>query len=88
LEEIEALLSAHVQFLDEQYEQKKFIFSGRRNPRIGGVICADVRTEDELNTILKKDPFYQQKVADYEIIEFTPTKYDPRFSVFLTDTHQ
>ncbi|QYR19508.1 YciI family protein [Paenibacillus sp. sptzw28] len=87
LEEIEALLSVHVQFLDEQYKQKKFIFSGPRNPRIGGVIVANIQSKDELNAILQKDPFHMQKAADYEIIEFTPTKYDPRLSVIMTETH-
>ncbi|WP_346354745.1 YciI family protein [Azotosporobacter soli] len=83
LEEVDALLPAHVKFLDEQYAQRKFICSGRRNPRIGGVIIANVNSQAELQKILEQDPFYKQQAAEYETIEFTPTKMDERFSCFM-----
>lgn len=85
LEEVDAFLAAHVRFLDDQYEQGKFIFSGRRNPRIGGVILVNVNSEKELEDIVGKDPFYINKVAEYEIIEFTPTKFDPKFNIFINN---
>jgi len=85
LEEIEALLLDHINFLDVQYAQAKFIFSGRRNPRIGGVILINVDSELEVWDIVKTDPFYINDVAEYDIIEFTPTKYDSRFKCFVTD---
>ncbi|VBB07894.1 dimeric alpha-beta barrel [Lucifera butyrica] len=86
LEEIDALLPGHIKFLEHQYKKSKFIFSGRRNPRIGGVILVNVDSERELHSILKEDPFYIHKVAEYETIEFIPTKYDPNFKCFI-DKH-
>ena len=83
LEEVEKYLDEHVQFLDKYYSQEKFIFSGRRNPRTGGVILVKVDSEAEARQIINEDPFHQNNIAEYEVIEFFPTKYDPRFSCFV-----
>ena len=83
LEEVEKLLDEHVQFLDKYYSQEKFIFSGRRNPRTGGVILMKVDSEAEARQIINEDPFHQHKIAEYDVIEFMATKYDPRFSCFM-----
>jgi uncharacterized protein YciI len=83
LEEVELFLDEHIKFLDKYYSQKKFIFSGRRNPRTGGVILMNLRTEAEVKQIISEDPFYRHNIAEYEVIEFFPTKYDPRFSCFV-----
>jgi len=83
LEEIDQHLAAHREFLDANFNQKKFICSGRQNPRVGGVIIANVDGIDEAKTIAQKDPFSINKVAEYEFIEFVPGKYDERFACFL-----
>jgi uncharacterized protein YciI len=82
LEVIDALLADHRKFLDEQYRQSKFICSGPQNPRVGGVIIARVGI-DEAKEIMKKDPFTIHGASEYSFIEFTPGKYDERFSCFL-----
>ncbi len=38
LTEVDAVLKEHIAFLDHYYEQKKFLASGRRENRVGGVI--------------------------------------------------
>jgi uncharacterized protein YciI len=83
LEEVERHLDEHVQFLNKYYNQNKFIFSGRRNPRTGGVILINSSTEAEVKQIINEDPFYMHNIAQYEAIEFVPSKYDPRFSCFV-----
>lgn len=40
LEDVDAVLEAHVAWLDEQYEKGLFLASGRKNSRDGGVIIA------------------------------------------------
>lgn len=85
IEEIERVLPEHVKFLDKYYENKKFIFSGRRKPRVGGIIMINTESAEEALSIIREDPFYQFELADYETIEFNPTKYDERFSVFLNN---
>ncbi len=83
LEEIDEFLSAHTSFLDTYYSQKKFIFSGRRNPRTGGVILVNVESLEEMHRIIAEDPFYRNGLADYEIIEFIPSKCNSTFLDFL-----
>ena len=83
LEEIEQYLSEHISFLDKYYEKKKFVFSGRQNPRTGGIILVKSDNRDEIMQIVKEDPFNVHDLADYEAIHFTPTKYDPLFGVFI-----
>lgn len=83
LEDVERHIGAHVAFLDKYYAQNKFIFSGRRNPRTGGVILTTADSLDEVQRIVTEDPFHQHGIAEYEIIEFFQTKYDPRFAPFV-----
>ena len=83
LSEVDTHLDEHVEFLDKHYAARKFIFSGRRNPRVGGVILVNSDSEAEVQGIIQDDPFHRHQVADYEVIEFTPTKYDERFRGFL-----
>jgi len=75
LEEVQKELENHIKYLDKYYSLKKFICSGRRNPRIGGIILCKSKNTEEVNEIIKEDPFYVNKIAEYEIIEFLPTKY-------------
>ena len=72
--EIEKYLNEHIQYLDNQYELGNFIASGRKVPRTGGVILANVKSFDLLNTILNDDPFKVHNLANYDVIEFVPTK--------------
>jgi uncharacterized protein YciI len=83
LDEVEEHMEAHVRFLERFYREGKFIVSGRREPKTGGVILADVDSEVEAMKIVCEDPFFVEKVADYELIRFTPTRHDPRFAAFL-----
>lgn len=80
IEEIEEKLTEHIKFLDEYYKNNKFLISGRRNPRTGGIILVNSDSLEEVNEIMKKDPFYKNDLADYEIIEFIPTKFIDQLS--------
>lgn len=83
LEEVEKALEAHIAYLEKYYALDKFICSGRRNPRIGGLILCNAKDKDEVNEIIKEDPFYMEDIAEYEIIEFMPTKYAEGFEKFV-----
>ncbi|GMA98677.1 YciI family protein [Pelosinus sp. IPA-1] len=84
LEYLDQLIPAHIEFLDRFYNQSKFLVSGRRNPRVGGVIIAKASSEEEVWDIIKQDPFHSNGAAEYEVIEFIPSKYDPRFEGLLS----
>lgn len=83
LEEVDKLRSAHIEFLEKFYAQDKFIVSGRQTSLTGGIILANVDTLEEIKEIIAQDPFSENKIAYYSFVEFSPTKYDPRFKVFL-----
>ena len=83
ISEVENYLEEHIDFLDKYYSTKKFIFSGRKNPRTGGVILMNAKDRDEVIDIISQDPFHREEVAEYEIIEFIPTKFDEDFASFI-----
>jgi uncharacterized protein YciI len=83
INEVERFIEAHVQFLDKYYAAKKFIFSGRKNPRSGGIILVRNVDKETLTDMIKEDPFYQNDIADYDITEVIPTKYDQDFASFV-----
>lgn len=75
IDEVEKYIKEHIIFLDKYYALNKFIFSGRKNPRIGGVILSYNVTRAEIDEIIKEDPFFKNQIAEYEITEVIPTKY-------------
>jgi uncharacterized protein YciI len=70
LEEIDAHMTAHVRFLKKYYSAGHFLVSGRKIPRDGGIILAVGKTRQEIEAIVKEDPFHKHGLADFRIIEF------------------
>jgi uncharacterized protein YciI len=70
LEEIDAQMPAHVRFLKQYYASGHFLVSGRKIPRDGGIIIAVTDDRDEIEAIMKDDPFCARGVADVRIIQF------------------
>ena len=87
LEEIERLLPEHIRFLDQGYARGKFLCSGRKNPRTGGVILCRCESREEAEGFRDQDPFYREGAARYEITEFLPTKMSPGFQALLEGGH-
>ncbi|MCX4083604.1 YciI family protein [Rickettsia hoogstraalii] len=83
LSSIEKFITEHRKFLDKYYDKGYFILSGPIHPRIGGIILANIEKLSQLKDILKEDPFYINDVAEYEITEFTPTKWHKNLNIFL-----
>lgn len=78
LNEVNALLQEHRDFLEKYYSKKTFLASGPKNPRNGGVILA-MGNLPVIKKIIEEDPFYQHDVANYRMIEFEINKYDANF---------
>jgi uncharacterized protein YciI len=70
LAEIDAHMRAHVAFLKKYYAAGKFLVSGRKIPRDGGIILALGAGREEVEAIVREDPFYRHGLADFRIIEF------------------
>lgn len=73
LSEVDKYLQAHRDYLAKHYAAGDFIASGPQNPRIGGVIMIKATDRETVDTIISQDPFNINGVADYQIVEFTPT---------------
>lgn len=74
LDQIDNCMESHVQFLNMYYGSGKFIASGRKVPRDGGIILATANDRKEIEDIIQQDPFYKHQLADYKITEFVMSK--------------
>ena len=84
LSEVDRHLEAHRAFLREQFAAGRFLASGPREPRDGGLILAQGCDRAGLETLLESDPFKREGVATYSILEFSPVMCDPALSPLLT----
>ena len=75
LSEVDKYLQDHRDYLAEHYAAGDFIASGPQNPRIGGVIMIKAADREAVNAIISQDPFNINGIADYQIVEFTPTMF-------------
>lgn len=75
LSEVDKYLQAHRDYLAAHYAAGDFIASGPQNPRIGGVIMIKAAHREAVNAIISQDPFNINDIADYQIVEFTPTMF-------------
>jgi uncharacterized protein YciI len=83
IEVIDELLVAHRAFLDKYYETGMLICSGPQNPRTGGIILSKAKNKETIEKMISEDPFFINKAADYEIIEFNPVKHTKGFEPFI-----
>ena len=74
LDKIDAEMKAHIAYLDKYYEAGVFITWGRKVPRSGSIILAKADTKIAVEKMIKEDPFYKRKLADYKITEFIDRK--------------
>lgn len=72
LSTVDAHLEAHATYLEQQYAAGHFLISGRKVPRTGGIILANMTDRKQLDVILEQDPFYSLGLAEYEVTEFVP----------------
>lgn len=73
LEEVDRFLQAHREYLAEHYAAGDFIASGPQTPRIGGVIMIKAENRAAVDAIIAQDPFNINAIAEYQLVEFTPT---------------
>jgi uncharacterized protein YciI len=70
LTEIDARMRAHMAFLKKHYAAGRFLISGRKIPRDGGIILALAKDRAEIEAIMGDDPFVKHGLADFRVIEF------------------
>jgi uncharacterized protein YciI len=70
LARIDANMPAHMAFLKKHYTAGRFLVSGRKVPRDGGIIVAAGNSRTEIEAIVREDPFLTLGLAECRIIEF------------------
>jgi uncharacterized protein YciI len=70
LAEIDAQMKAHVAFLQKHYKAGVFLVSGRKIPREGGIILAIGESREQIEAIMREDPFCSRSLAEFRVIEF------------------
>ncbi|BAP33019.1 GTP cyclohydrolase II [Chryseobacterium sp. StRB126] len=85
IENVERHIPEHNSFLQKYYDSGLFITSGRKEPRTGGIIVCNAPSKNVVEQIITEDPFHIHQVADYDITEFIPTKYNENFKIFIED---
>ena len=74
LERIDRSMKAHMAFLKKYYDAGHFLVSGRKIPRDGGIIVAVGDSRDQIEGIVREDPFVAGGLADFKVIEFRPSQ--------------
>jgi uncharacterized protein YciI len=75
LEKIDAHMREHMAFIRQQYAAGKFLISGRKVPRDGGIILALGASREEIETLMRQDPFCKLGLADFRVIEFRASQH-------------
>jgi uncharacterized protein YciI len=77
LKDIDAQMRAHMSFLKKHYADGRFLISGRKIPRDGGIILALGKSRDEIESIMREDPFCRHGLAEFRVIEFRASQRAP-----------
>jgi len=77
LEQLDAHMADHVKFLKKYYKKDVFVASGRKVPRTGGIILALAGSKDEIEEIMREDPFSIHQLAEFTVTEFLTSQYHP-----------
>lgn len=83
LDQLDAHMSEHVQYLHKYYKLNVFVASGRKVPRTGGIILALAKSRTEVEQIINEDPFIIYKLAEFSITEFLTSQSHPEFKKLL-----
>ena len=83
LEKIDAHMGDHMKFLNKYYKLNKFVASGRKVPRTGGIILMIANSKEEVEAIMQEDPFCSQHLAKITITEFMTSQVHPELKKFL-----
>lgn len=87
LPKLDEHMTEHVKFLNKYYKQNVFMASGRKVPRTGGIILAMAKSKEELELIIKEDPFYVHQLAEFTITEFLTSQMHPKIKEVLKNWH-
>lgn len=83
MEEINEILPSHRAFLKKGYESGHLLASGPQNPKTGGIVIGKFDSKESTEVFFKYDPYAQNNVATYQILEFNPVLHSEILDDFL-----
>jgi len=86
LAEIDASMRPHMAYLKKHYAAGTFLMSGRKVPREGGIILALGQSREQVEAIVKEDPFVARGLAEFRIIEFRVSQRAESIDALLVAT--
>jgi uncharacterized protein YciI len=86
LSAIDAHMKAHVAFLKKHYDAGRFVVSGRKIPRDGGIILALGESRAKIEAIMREDPFCSHGLAEVRVIEFRASQLAEDMPKRLTES--
>ena len=84
LPQIDANMRAHMAYLKEQYAAGRFLLSGRKVPRTGGIIIALGESREQVEALVRQDPFVSRGLAEFRVIEFNVSQRAASIDELLT----
>lgn len=70
-DEDKSLITEHLAFIKQGFDDGTFVAAGPRQSSIGGVIVARGVSEDDLRALMQQDPFVRAGlVGEYEMMTF------------------
>lgn len=82
IEQIDALLAPHLEWLKAGHQSGHFLAWGPKEPRGGGMIFVRAKDRAEAESLLASDPFMIHGAATGEIIEWAPRFLGPGLEAF------
>lgn len=76
-------MEGHNAWLKDGFTKGTFLLAGTLQPKLGGAILAHNVTLEQIQAIVKEDPFVTEGVVTPEIIEITPSKVAPQLEFLL-----
>ena len=83
LGEVDKYMDEHVAYIKKHMENNTFIVTGKKVPRTGGILIANADSKEEVEKIITEDPFYEYKVAEMTITEFTHARHNTALDKLL-----
>jgi len=76
-------MQGHKDWIQRGFDAGCFLLTGSLQPQTGGVILADRISREELDQLIKQDPFVEQGIVTPEIVELAPSRVDTRLDFLL-----
>jgi uncharacterized protein YciI len=76
-------MDGHNSWLKNGFAKGTFLLAGTIRPKLGGAILAHNATLEQIQEIVKEDPFVSEGIVTAEIVEITPSKAAPQMDFLL-----